>query len=344
MEPILNTLYVMTQGALLRLDHGTLKVSVEKQTKIQIPLLHLSTICCFGRVTPSLGLIHRCAEDGRTLVFFDEHGRFKARLAGPVSGNVLLRRAQHLVLSDAERPLTIARWFVAGKLQNARASLLRAARDATAEADINVLKAAAETIATAIRRLPLAVTADHLRGIEGDASRTYFAAFNCMIRPDDRPAFAIAGRNRRPPRDRTNALLSFLYALLVNDCASAAEGVGLDPQVGFLHALRSGRPALALDLMEELRPVLADRLALTLVNRRQLAAEDFDERPGGAVMLNERGRKAVVVAYQKRKQDEVQHAVLDRRVPLGLVPHLQARLLARHLRGGLDAYPPFLHR
>ena len=295
-------------------------------------------------MTPSVGLIHRCAGDGRAIVFFDDRtAGSKARVNGPATGNVLLRRAQHLALSDSNCLLTIARAVVAGKLQNARSSLLRTGRDSKDADDAAALTLAAQTIARSIVQLEKAATLDQIRGVEGDAGRAYFAAFNHMIR-EDRPSFAITGRSRRPPRDRTNALLSFLYALLANDCTSAAEGVGLDPQVGFLHCLRPGRPALALDLMEELRPVLADRLALTLINRRQVVAKDFEERPGGAVSLAETGRKAVVVAYQKRKQDEVPHLVLDRSVPLGLVPHLQSRLLARFLRGDLESYPPFLYR
>jgi CRISPR-associated protein Cas1 len=343
MHQILNTLYVMAQGALLSLDHDTLKVKVEQQVKLQVPLIHLGTICCFGRVMPTVGLIHRCALDGRALVFFDPYGRFHARVVGPISGNVLLRREQHAGLSDAARCLAIARSMVAGKIQNARQVLLRAGREAGSPEEKSPLEAAARVLADDLPRVQAAEGLDQLRGIEGDAARAYFGALGQMIR-EDREAFAISGRSRRPPRDRTNALLSFLYALLVSDCVSAAEGVGLDPQVGFLHALRSGRPALALDLMEELRPVLADRLALTLINRRQIAAGDFEERTGGAVLLAEKARKAVVVAYQKRKQDEVQHPVLDQKMPLGLVAHTQARLLARHLRGDLEAYPPFLYR
>ncbi|MCR4411143.1 MAG: type I-C CRISPR-associated endonuclease Cas1c [Thermoguttaceae bacterium] len=343
MHQILNTLYVMTQGAFLHLDHDTLKVKVQGQCKLQAPLLHLGGICCFGRVSPSVKLIHRCADDGRSVVFFDPHGRFKGRLSGPVSGNVLLRRAQHLALSDETRSLAIAKNLVAGKIQNARQSLLRARREAAEADDAAALDLAARELGAALPRLERAAGLDEARGIEGEAARAYFAVFDRMIR-EDRPSFALSGRTRRPPRDRTNALLSFLYALLVNDCASAAEGVGLDPQVGFLHALRSGRPALALDLMEELRPVLADRLALTLINRRQVTAADFEARPGGAVLLTDKGRKTVVVAYQKRKQDEVHHPVVDQKMLLGLVAHTQARLLARHLRGDLEAYPPFLYR
>jgi CRISPR-associated protein Cas1 len=343
MHQILNTLYVMTEGAMLRLDHDTLKVIVEKKSKLQVPLLHLGGICCFGRVMPSVGLIHRCALDGRTIAFFDSSGRFRARVQGPVTGNVLLRRAQHEALSDSAKSLVIARSFVAGKIQNSRHVLLRARREEATADDAAALETAAHCLADALPRVETAANAEVLRGIEGDAARHYFAVFARMIR-EDRIAFAISGRTRRPPRDRTNSLLSFLYTLLVNDCVSAAEGVGLDPQVGFFHCLRSGRPALALDLMEEYRPVLADRLALTLINRRQVTAADFEERPGGAIMMSEKTRKAVVVAYQKRKQDEVQHMVLDQKMPLGLVPHAQARLLARHLRGDLESYPPFVYR
>jgi len=343
MHQILNTLYVMTEGAMLRLDHDTLKVVIEKKCKLQVPLLHLGGICCFGRVMPSVGLIHRCALDGRAIVFFDSSGRFRARVQGPVTGNVLLRRAQHEALSGPAKSLTIARSFVAGKIQNSRHVLLRARREDAAAEDAALLESAARCLAGALPRVETAENIEILRGIEGEAARGYFAVFERMIR-EDRAAFAMSGRTRRPPRDRTNALLSFLYTLLVNDCVSAAEGVGLDPQVGFLHCLRSGRPAMALDLMEEYRPVLADRLALTLINRRQVTAADFEERPGGAIMMNEKARKSVVVAYQKRKQDEVQHVVLDQKMPLGLVPHTQARLLARHLRGDLESYPPFVYR
>jgi CRISPR-associated protein Cas1 len=343
MHQILNTLYVMTQRAYVHLDHETLKVELEGTTQLQVPLHHLGGVVCFGDVMVSPALMHRCGEDGRSLVFLDRTGRFKARLEGPVRGNVLLRRAQHLALADESRPISIARNIVAGKLQNARQVLLRGSREAANTEDASPLEEAAHWLAGSLNRLESAQALDVIRGIEGDAARTYFGVFDRMVK-EDREAFRFEGRSRRPPRDRVNALLSFLYALLLSDCVAAAEGVGLDPQVGSLHALRPGRPALGLDLMEELRAVLADRVALTLVNRRQVARDDFEERPGGAVHLSEAGRKEVVVAYQKRKQDEVHHPVVDQKVPLGLVPHVQARLLARHLRGDLEEYPPFLYR
>jgi CRISP-associated protein Cas1 len=343
MHQILNTLYVMTQRAYLHLDHDTLKVKVEGETKLQVPLHHLGAVCCVGDVAASTQLLHRCADDGRSVIFLDHSGRFKARLEGPVAGNVLLRRAQHETLSDSARPVAIARNIVAGKIQNARQVLLRGGREAAAPEDVTPLQSAAQHLAEVLPRLETATDLDQVRGLEGDAARVYFGVFQRLIK-EDRDTFRFEARTRRPPRDQVNGLLSFLYTLLLHDCVAGAEGVGLDPQVGYLHALRPGRPALGLDLMEELRPVLADRLALTLINRRQLTRSDFEERAGGAVLLNEAGRRTVVVAYQQRKQEEVQHPVVDQRVPFGLIPHLQASLLARHLRGDLDAYPPFLYR
>lgn len=343
MHELLNVLYVRTQGAVLHLDSDTVRVAVERETKLRVPLLRLGGIAVYGRVTLTSDLIARCATDGRTVVWLDRNGRFKARVQGRTRGNVLLRRAQHLALSAPERPREIARRFVAAKIQNCRQALLRAAREAGTGEDGVALRAAAERLYLALDRLREATTLDEIRGSEGEAARTYFHAFAHMIR-GDRGSFAPDGRTRRPPRDRMNCILSFLYALVRAECESALEGVGLDPQVGYLHALRPGRPALALDLMEELRPVLADRLAVTLVNRRQLRPGHFEEMPGGAVYLTDDGRKIVLVAYQERKEEEVRHRVLGQSVPLGLVPHVQARLLARHLRGDVAEYPPFIYR
>lgn len=343
MHQLANTLYVMTQGAYLHLDHDTVRVEVERETQLRGPLLQLGGLVTFGNVMLSPALLGRCAEDGRAVTLLDRNGRFKARVVGPTGGNVLLRRAQHAVLSDPARTLAVARHIVAGKLQNERQVLLRGAREAADAADAAALGAAARAVAGQIAAAQWSGDLDALRGVEGTAARAYFGAFDRLVR-DDRAAFAMAGRTRRPPLDRINALLSFCYTLLTTDCVAALEGVGLDPQVGFLHVLRPGRPALALDLVEELRSAVADRLALTLINRRQLTRDDFEERPGGAVSLTERGRKTVVVAYQERKQDETPHRILDRKIPLGLVLHVQSRLLARHLRGDLEYYPPFLIR
>lgn len=343
MRELQNVLYVMTQGSMLHLEHDTVRVVVENETRLRAPLLRLSAIVVFGQVSVSPFLIHRCAEDGRSLVWLDRNGRFKARVEGPTRGNVLLRRAQHLALSEASRPASIARQIVAAKIQNCRQNLLRSARDDARGGDREILEDSAARLATILNRLRLIDDLDQVRGAEGEAARAYFFVFGRMVRVD-RESFTPAGRTRRPPRDRPNALLSFLYAILRAECSSAVEGVGLDPQVGYLHALRPGRPALALDLMEELRPILADRLALTLLNRRQLKREHFELLPGGAVRLTDEGRRAVIVAYQRRKEDEVDHRVLGKKIPLGLVPHVQARLLARHLRGDLSVYPPFLYR
>lgn len=337
---LLNTLYVTTEGTYLRADHETLKVEVEKEIKLQVPMHHLGSVVCFGDIMMSPAVIHRCADKGRSIVWLDRHGRFKARMEGPVSGNVLLRQAQFEATNNAAQTVAIAKHMVAGKIQNARQIMLRGAREAIHEDDRSALRKTADSLAGSIQRLPSCEDLHKLRGIEGDAAREYFGAFDRLVR-EDRTTFTMNGRSRRPPLNPLNALLSFLYALLMNDCVSAAESVGLDPQVGFLHALRPGRAALALDLMEELRSMLPDRLALTLINRRQITADDFLVRPGGAVHLQDAGRKTAIVAYQKRKQEELTHPVLNQKMPIGLVPHVQARLLARVLRGDMDAYIPF---
>ena len=344
MHQLLNTLYVTTPNSYLRLEGETLRVEVEGELKLHVPLHHLGGVVCFGNVLLSPALIHRCAEDGRSVVLLDRQGQFKARMEGPVSGNILLRVAQHEVAKCEQRATDIARAVVAGKLQNTRQVLLRGAREAASYEEAERLRDVAELLAGSIRRLVNTACIDTLRGIEGDGAKRYFEHLNLLVKPGARETFTMEGRSRRPPRDRMNALLSFLYVLLLNDCRSALEGVGLDPQLGFLHAVRPGRPALALDLMEEFRAVLADRLALTLINRGQVQGQDFRERPGGAVHMGEDLRKTVLVAYQKRKQEEVTHPVLEQRAPLGLMPHLQARLLARGIRGEVKGYLPYIHR
>jgi len=343
MRQILNTLYVMTQGSYLHLERETLKLDVEKKTKLRVPMHHIGGIVLFGNVMVSPFALHRCAEDGRSVVMLTEQGRFKARLEGPQSGNVLLRRAQHQLLDDQARSLELIRSILAGKLQNCRAVLLRGARESTTKENGARLKSAADSLAASLRALPQAKEAEVLRGIEGQAAREYFDTFNALLRANQ-DAFAMNGRNRRPPRDRINALLSFLYALLGNECVSAVESVGLDPQVGFLHVLRPGRPALALDLMEEFRPLLADRLVLSLINRQQVQPEDFEDRPGGSVQMSDDARRTVLAAWQQRKQDEIQHPTLGKKVPIGLMPMVQARLMARFIRGESNEYIPFMPR
>ena len=340
---LLNTLYVTTPESYLRLENDTIRVEVEREVKLRVPLHHVGAVVCMGNVGLSTPLIHRLADEGVALVLLDGNGRFKARIEGAVSGNVLLRRAQHDRSMDAAFTLETARACVAGKIRNARQVLLRGAREAKAADDTAAITRGADDLAASLRALPQSADLDTLRGVEGEAARQYFAALNLLVRADARDAFRMDGRTRRPPRDRMNALLSFLYSMWMNDCRSALEAAGLDPQVGFLHALRPGRAALALDLMEEFRP-FADRLALTLINRAQIGAGDFAEREGGAVLLDGDARKTVVVAYQERKQEEMTHPLLAQPLALGLLPLIQARLLARAIRGETEGYLPFLTR
>lgn len=347
---LLNTLYVTNADSWLRLDNDTLRVEVDRELRLRVPLHHLQAVVCFGHVGLSAPLMHRLADECIALVLLDDRGRFKARLEGATAGNVLMRQAQHDRNRDPVFTLATARAFVAGKVRNARQLLMRGAREAKSDDDAAALTRAGNDLAASLRALPGAGDLDVLRGLEGEAARQYFAALNLVVKPEQRSWFRMDGRSRRPPRDRMNALLSFLYAMWMNDCRSAVEAAGLDPQIGFLHAVRPGRAALALDLIEEFRPI-ADRLALTLVNRGQLAADAFVEREGGAVALQGDARKAVVVAYQERKQEELTHPLLAQAVPLGVVPLLQARMLARAVReggsGGIDdaaGYVPFLVR
>ncbi len=338
---LLNTLYVTTADTYLRLDNDTLRVEVDKETKLRVPLHHLSGVVCFGHTGLSAPLMHRLAESGIALVLLDDNGRFKARLEGAVTGNVLLRQAQFQRVADPVFTLDMARACVAGKIKNTRQVLQRGAREAKLEVEANALARLADDLAASLRALPNASNLDVLRGIEGEAARQYFSGLNLLVRSDQREFFQMDGRTRRPPRDRFNAMLSFLYAMWMNDCRSALEAAGLDPQVGFLHALRPGRAALALDLMEEFRP-WADRLALTLINRGQLEPDDFVMREGGGVSLEPDARKAVVVAYQERKKDEITHPLLAQAVPLGLLPLMQARLMARAIREDGAPYVPFV--
>ena len=342
---LLNTLYVTIPESYLHLDNDTLRIEIEHETRLRVPLHHLSSVVCFGHVMVSPILMHRLADEGKSLALLDGNGRFKARLEGPVSGNVLLRQAQHRRLFDnaasADFCVAVAKSCIAGKLKNCRQVLLRGARETGREDDNAALAATADEFARALARLEQAPDLDSVRGIEGDAAKRYFGVLSLIVRPEARDAFTMSGRTRRPPLDRMNTLLSFLYAMLMNDVRSAVESVGLDPQIGFLHAVRPGRAALALDLMEEFRPLLAYRLALTLINRRQIGADDFVERPGGAMLLKDDARKGVVTAYQERKQETLTHPLLESAVSLGLAPFVQARLLARVIRDDAKIYLPF---
>ncbi|MBK9274294.1 MAG: type I-C CRISPR-associated endonuclease Cas1 [Flavobacteriales bacterium] len=344
MHHLENTLYVMTPNAYAHLENATVRIDVEKVKKLQVPLHHLAGLVTFGNVMVSPALMHKLADEGKSLVLLDFNGRFKARLEGGISGNILLRKAQYKTADDPAAILEIARAIIAGKIKNSRTVLLRGARETDHANDIAKLDAVALSLAQTLSNLKHATDVDTVRGLEGEAAKNYFGVLPLIIKPQHREAFALNGRTRRPPLDRTNALLSFLYAMLMNDCRSALEAVGLDPQLGFLHTVRPGRAALALDLQEEFRSVIVDRFALTLINRGQVNAGDFETREGGAVSLTEKGRKTVVVAWQERKQEEVQHPLTGTKTPIGLLPFLQARFLARTIRGEMEGYIPYLSK
>ena len=341
MKRHLNTLFVMTEGAYLAKDGEAVAVRVERETRLRVPLLNLDGIVCFGRVACSVPLMAACAQSGITISFMSEHGRFRAAVVGFSPGNVLLRREQYRRADDAEGSAAIARNIVAAKIANSRAIVLRGARESKVDESRNGLEKAARTMARQMESARSASTLERLRGIEGEAASSYFGVFNRLIHVNDE-AFQFTVRSRRPPLDPINALLSFLYSVLAHDARSACEAAGLDAAVGFLHRDRPGRPGLALDMMEEFRPLLADRIALSLINRRQISATGFRQSESGAVLMDDNTRKIVLATYQKRKQDTVTHPFLGEKTSVGLLIHLQARLLARHLRGDLDAYPPFL--
>ena len=342
MRTHLNTLFITLEGAYLRKDGAAVEVRHEKQTKLRVPLHNLDGIVCFAwDCTASAALMGACAEADVALSFHTPHGKFLAAGRGFTSGNIHLRRAQYRAADQPEASLAIARNMVAAKIANSRHVLRRASRDhGEKEAGrAETLLKASTRLERRIRYASIAPDLDNLRGIEGDAATYYFAAFPHLLTNN---SFNIEGRNRRPPTDPVNAVLSFLYTLLTHDCRSALESCGLDPQCGFLHRDRPGRPSLALDLMEEFRPIFADRAALTLLNRQQIQVKDFETKENGAVLLKADSRKTVLHHWQERKQAEVLHPLLEEKVSLGLLPHLQARLLTRHLRGDLDAYPAFL--
>lgn len=343
MRALLNTLYVTTPGAWLNQDGETVAVRVEHETKLRVPIHTLESIVCFGHVSCTPFLMGLCAEHGVAVSFLTEHGRFLAKVQGPVSGNVLLRRQQYRLSDDDSAAARVAKAVVLAKVSNCRTALLRGARERPGTDSAGRLEHSALRLRRILEEVSSRESVDEIRGHEGDAARTYFEAFDDLIL-SAKEEFYFRGRSRRPPLDNMNALLSFLYTLLTHDVVGALESVGLDPAVGYLHTERPGRPSLALDLVEELRPVLADRLALTLVNRQQVGAYGFRRLESGAVAMDADTRKEVLVAWQKRKQEEIVHPYLGERIPFGLVPYAQALLLARHLRGDLDGYPCFFWR
>jgi CRISPR-associated protein Cas1 len=340
---LLNTLYVTLDGAYVRKDGLNVVVELDGVEKMRVPMHLLGSVAVFGRVSLSPALMGSLAEAGVVCAFFGMNGRFLARVEGPVSGNILLRREQYRRMDDPAGCVAMARSMVAAKALNQRGVLQRATRDHGAGWAEDVQAAVAAAVARMqdiARRAAHETDLDRLRGHEGEAAALYFGVFAGLVRAE--AGIVFRGRSRRPPLDPVNALLSFVYTLLVHDCRGALEGVGLDPAAGFLHRMRPGRPSLALDLMEELRANLADRLVLSLLNRRELGMGDFRVMENGAVLLAEESRKTVLIAWQERKKEEIDHPFLKERTQLGLLPHLQASLLARALRGDLDGYPPMI--
>jgi CRISPR-associated protein Cas1 len=335
----LNTLYVTSQESYLSKDGECVCVHLKEGEKRKIPVHALDGLVLFGQVSCSPYLLGHCAENGVTVSWLTENGRFMAAMRGPVSGNVLLRREQYRKADDPAFAAALARAFTVGKIYNCRTLLRRTDR----ERPDPRLDGVCGKLGGCLERLHKDIPLEEVRGVEGNAAALYFSVFDAQIASSD-PAFAFTGRSRRPPPDAMNCLLSFLYTLLTHDVRSALEGVGLDPAVGYLHRDRPGRPGLALDMMEEFRPYLADRLACALVNKGRIRARGFRRQESGAVLMDADTRKDVIAAWQDRKQDEIEHPFLQEKMRVGLLWHIQARLLARHIRDDLDAYPPFVVR
>jgi CRISP-associated protein Cas1 len=337
----LNTLFVTTQGAYLSKEGETVCVNVEKEVRLRVPIHTIGGIVCFGNVGCSPFLMGFCAENDVAVSFLTEQGRFMAGVRGPVAGNVLLRREQYRRADDMDFSARMARYILTGKIANCRSVLNRALRDHSEKLNAKEVDDASKRIGYSLESIQKEPALDEIRGIEGDAAHAYFSAFDHLIvaQKDD---FIFRERNRRPPLDRVNCMLSFIYTLVMHDVRSALESVGLDPAVGFLHRDRPGRPGLALDIMEEFRPFLADRLVLSLINMNQVKGKGFQVLESGAVLMDDDTRKSVLVAYQTRKQDEIMHPFLGEKVTIGILFHVQALLLARFLRGDLDGYPPFI--
>lgn len=341
MKHLLNTLYILSEDIYLSLDGENIVANRDKEVVARYPLHTLQNIITFSYSGASPALMGACAQRQIGLVFCTPRGRFLARVCGEENGNVLLRRAQYRLADDPTQCCRISRTMIFGKLFNARWSIERTRRDHALRVDSEKLSAASKQIHALLSQVQEATFPEELRGFEGVGASAYFGVFDEMIL-GDKDAFSFQGRNRRPPLDPVNAMLSFAYSLLAHDCACALESVGLDPYVGFLHQDRPGRTSLALDLMEELRPCMADRFVLTQINSRQVKAADFLYTESGAVLLTEGGRKAFLKSWQEKKKETLTHPYLGEKLPWGMIPYLQALLLARYLRGDLDAYPPFL--
>jgi CRISPR-associated protein Cas1 len=340
MKKIGNVLYVTTPEAYLSLDGENVVIKKDKEAATRLPLHNLENIVCFNYLGTSPALMGACVERNVGLCFLTPNGRFQARVSGKIKGNVLLRKKQYAVSEQEAERVPIAASFVLGKIANGRRVIERAIRDHAMLVDVQALTAASAYLKETLRAIRTCCSTVDLMGFEGSAAKIYFGVFGQLIL-QQRKDFPFTGRSRRPPMDNLNSLLSFLYTLLTNEVTSALEIVGLDPYVGFLHRDRPGRPSLALDLMEEMRPVFADRLALSLINRKQISAKGFTQKESGGILMDDGTRKTVLTAWQERKKEEIVHPYLKERIPFGLIPHVQALLLARHLRGDLDAYPPF---
>lgn len=338
MKKLINTLYITRQESYLHKERETIVIKQGDEKLGQFPALTIGNILCFGRVSVSPFLMGYCGEQGIGLAFYTEYGRFLARVQGKQTGNVLLRRTQYRWADDPDKSVSIARLMVAAKIANCRSVLMREQRN---HGDNQLLEATVKKLATSLRRVKQAKSVEEAMGMEGDAARAYFEIFNELLRGK---GFTFDGRVRRPPTDPVNALLSFAYSLINHECASALQGVGLDPYVGFLHKDRPGRMSLALDVMEEFRSAWADRFVLTMINRKQVNLDDFVTEASGAVRLKDDARKEFLTAWQERKQVETTHPYLNETVPIGLLPHCQAMLLARHLRGDTEYYPPYYLR
>ena len=340
MRKLLNTLFVLTEGSYLSLDGENVLISQNKTEIARFPLHTLEGILCFSYAGASPALMGACAQRHVDLAFFTPRGRFLARSVGETSGNVLLRQQQFRAADDPGISCRYAKGFLLGKIYNARWVLERATRDHPQRVPVDKLKTLSRQLAASLYRTEEAMTAEELRGIEGEAAKLYFGGFDDLIL-QQRKTFSFVKRSRRPPLDPVNALLSFAYTLLARDCAAALEGVGLDPYVGFLHRPRPGRASLALDLMEELRTVYADRFVLTCINQKTILPKHCERQESNAVYLTDDGRRAFLQAWQQRKQQTIQHPFLGEKIPWGLVPYVQALLLARTLRGDLERYPSF---
>jgi CRISPR-associated protein Cas1 len=343
MKRFLNTLFVMTQKSYLRKEGDTVIVRAGGEIKLRVPLLTLQGIVCFGNVTVSPYLLGRASEFGISISFLSDYGRFLARVQGPIAGNVLLRRAQYRFSDDRSKTALIIRRLLTGKFSNSKTVLQRALRDHADKINKDAIEKAVLKLEEGINRTQHENDIEVLRGIEGELARVYFGVFNELI-TTQKADFNFSERNRRPPLDRMNALLSFAYTILYHDIRSALETTGLDPAVGFLHRDRPGRLSLALDLMEEMRPFFADRLVLSLVNLKKVTGKQFAIADTGAVLMNESSKKIFLEAYQKRKQNVITHPFIQESMHIGILFHTQAMLMARFIRGDIDDYPPFLWR